>query len=64
MRKRTRTLTIHEPGWANRRVGDVRAEVRAALSPDLDAGARRRAERRVRLLAALLDGGGPSGLVA
>ena len=64
MRKRTRYLTIYEPGGSNRRVGDVRAEVRAALSRDLDAGARRRAERRVRLLAALLDGGPSGGLLA
>ncbi len=62
MRKRTRTLTMHEPGASNRRVGDVRAEVRAALSRELDAGARRRAERRVRLLAALLDAGSSGGL--
>ncbi len=64
MRKRTRKLTMHEPGDANRRVGDLRAEVRAALCRDLDAGARRRAERRVRLLAALLDGGSSGGLIA
>jgi hypothetical protein len=63
MRKKTRYLTIHEPDARNRRVGDVRAEVRAALSRDLDVGARRRAERRVRLLAALLDAGCSGGLL-
>jgi hypothetical protein len=63
MRKRSRYLVIHESDASNRRVGDVRAEVRAALSRRLDAGARRRAERRVRLLAALLDSGGSGGLL-
>jgi hypothetical protein len=47
----------------NRRVGEPYEEVRAARSRALDPAARRRAERRVRLLAALLDGGG-SGLQA
>jgi hypothetical protein len=63
MRKRSRYLVIHASDASNRRVGDVRAEVRAALSRRLDAGARRRAERRVRLLAALLDAGGSGGLL-
>jgi hypothetical protein len=44
----------------NRRVGDVRIEVRAARDRSLEPGARRRAERRVQLLAALLDRGGSS----
>jgi hypothetical protein len=66
MRKRQQTTTWTGDGLAadNRRIGDLRAEVRAALSRKLDAGARRRAERRVRLLAALLDGGGAGGLQA
>jgi hypothetical protein len=65
MRTRNRTTTWYEGGLAadNRRIGDLRAEVRASLSRRLDAAARRRAERRVRLLAALLDAGG-SGLQA
>jgi hypothetical protein len=44
----------------NRRVGDLRIEVRAARDRSLEPGARRRAERRVQLLAALLDRGGSS----
>ena len=44
----------------NRRVGELRIEVRAARDRSLEPGARRRAERRVQLLAALLDRGGSS----
>jgi hypothetical protein len=42
----------------NRRVGELRIEVRAARDRSLEPGARRRAERRVQLLAGLLDRGG------
>ncbi|HSD19958.1 MAG TPA: hypothetical protein VLC54_07970 [Anaeromyxobacter sp.] len=41
----------------NRRVGELRIEVRAARDRSLEPGARRRAERRVQLLAGLLDRG-------
>jgi hypothetical protein len=38
----------------NRRIVDPRAEIRALRTGALDGGARRRAERRVRLFAALV----------
>lgn len=45
-------------GGRNRRIGELRVEVRAARDRSLEPGARRRAERRVQLMAALLDRGG------
>ncbi len=44
----------------NRRIGDLRVEVRAARDRSLEPAARRRAQRRVQLMAALLDRGGSS----
>lgn len=58
MHQRMKTLLGGHECVRNRRVGDLRIEVRAARDRSLEPGARRRAERRVQLLAALLDRGG------
>jgi hypothetical protein len=57
MRERMRSWWGGATCHGNRKVGEVRAEVRAARDPQLAPAPRRRAERRVRLLAAVLDGG-------
>jgi hypothetical protein len=57
MRERMRVWLGGATCQRNRKVGEVRAEVRAARDPQLAPAPRRRAERRVRLLAAVLDGG-------
>jgi hypothetical protein len=62
MRDRTKAWGQGDELVGNRKVADLRAQIRVAASCLFDAGARRRAERRVRLLAALLDGGRSPGL--
>lgn len=58
MQRQTKTWLGGRECGPNRRVGELRIEVRAARDLALEPGARRRAERRVQLLAALLDRGG------
>ncbi|GAO02226.1 hypothetical protein [Anaeromyxobacter sp. PSR-1] len=60
MRERMKTPAPCGPITGNRRLGDPVHEVRAALDRSLDPACRRRAERRVRMIAALLDGGAPT----
>jgi hypothetical protein len=62
MRERTKAWRQGDELVGNRKVADLRAQIRVAASRLFDAGARRRAERRVRLLAALLDGGRSPGI--
>ena len=58
MQQRMKTWLDGRECVRNRRVGELRIEVRAARDCSLEPGARRRAERRVQLLAGLLDRGG------
>lgn len=58
MQQRMKTWLDGRECARNRRVGELRIEVRAAQDRSLEPGARRRAERRVQLLAGLLDRGG------
>ena len=58
MQQRMRSWLGGRDCGRNRRIGELRIEVRAARDPSLEPGARRRAERRVQLMAALLDRGG------
>ncbi len=58
MHQRMRTWLDGRECAGNRRVGELRIEVRAARDRTLEPGARRRAERRVQLMAGLLDRGG------
>ncbi len=58
MQQRMKTWLDGRECVRNRRVGELRIEVRAARDRSLEPGARRRAERRVQLLAGLLDRGG------
>jgi hypothetical protein len=62
MRDRVKTLRQGEERIGNRKLGNPSAEVRAATCRLVDAGARRRAVRRVWLLAGLLDGGEAPGI--